>query len=85
MTICDGIVFFIADFSFLGQWWSGTDFVLYMQHPEDQKYFGKEHLIAIFNHRSDIDWLIGWLITARFNMIGVRCLKVKKSASVIIR
>lgn len=27
-----------------------------------EKFSGKEHALLICNHRSDIDWLVGWVL-----------------------
>ncbi|CAI9718224.1 1-acyl-sn-glycerol-3-phosphate acyltransferase delta isoform X1 [Octopus vulgaris] len=58
-----------CQFTFLGQWWSGTECVLYIE-PSDLQYIGKEHALVIMNHKYDIDWLMGWILTERFGMLG---------------
>jgi len=30
------------------------------------KFAGKEHALVLSNHRSDIDWLIGWVMAQVF-------------------
>lgn len=55
--------------TFLAQWWSGSDFVLYI-NPEDLKYLGREHALALLNHKYDIDWVITWLMSERFACLG---------------
>ena len=29
--------------------------------------------IALCNHASDVDWLLGWLLAQKCNILGVRC------------
>jgi len=61
----------IVEFTFLGQWWSGSDCTLHMDHPEDVKYIGQEHAIVMMNHKYDIDWMMGWILSERLSMLGV--------------
>ncbi|XP_064613139.1 1-acyl-sn-glycerol-3-phosphate acyltransferase gamma-like [Liolophura sinensis] len=58
-----------CQFTFLAQWWSGSDCELIIS-PEDEKYVGKEHALIIMNHKYDIDWLMGWIIAERYAMLG---------------
>ena len=59
-----------AEFTFLAQWWSGTEVLIYMDE-EDQKLVGKEHVLVMMNHKYDIDWLMAWILAERFGMLGV--------------
>lgn len=59
-----------SQFTFLGQWWSGSDCVLYLENVSDFKYFGKEHVLVIMNHKYDIDWLLTWIVCERLGMIA---------------
>lgn len=56
-------------FTFLGQWWSGSECELYID-PSDLPYISNEHALVIMNHKYDIDWLMGWIIIERFGMLG---------------
>ena len=38
---------------------------------EDFDKIGKENAIIVANHRSDIDWLIGWVMAERAGVLGV--------------
>ncbi|XP_013381629.1 1-acyl-sn-glycerol-3-phosphate acyltransferase delta isoform X2 [Lingula anatina] len=58
-----------SQYTFLGQWWSGSDIVL-KTNPEDVKYYGKEHAIIILNHKYDIDWLLGYFLAERLGILG---------------
>ena len=62
---------FASEFTFLGQWWSGSDCTVVMEKKEDLKYIGKEHTIVVMNHKYDIDWLMTWILAERFEMLGV--------------
>ena len=61
----------LVDFTFLANWWSCVELTFNLENPEDFKYFGKEHVIPIVNHKNDIDWLIGLLVSHRMRMYGV--------------
>ncbi|CAA7048478.1 unnamed protein product [Microthlaspi erraticum] len=37
---------------------------------ETLEKIGKEHALVICNHRSDIDWLIGWVMAQRVGVLG---------------
>ncbi|XP_046363328.1 1-acyl-sn-glycerol-3-phosphate acyltransferase gamma-like isoform X1 [Haliotis rufescens] len=56
-------------FTFLAQWWSGSDCLLHVS-DEDRKMIGKEHVLVIMNHKYDIDWLMAWILAERFGMLG---------------
>ncbi|XP_050390824.1 1-acyl-sn-glycerol-3-phosphate acyltransferase gamma [Patella vulgata] len=53
----------------LGEWWSGSECLLYTS-PEVLKMVGKEHILVVMNHKYDIDWLMTWLLAERFGMLG---------------
>ena len=65
-------IWLFSEFTVLGQWWSGSDCVIYLDKPEDYDKIGKEHSIVIMNHKYDIDWLMAWIISERLGMLGVR-------------
>nr|QVG79488.1 lysophosphatidic acid acyltransferase [Eranthis hyemalis] len=62
----------------LFDWWAHVKVQLYMD-PEDFKLMGKEHALFIANHRSDIDWLVGWVLAARAGCLGSSLAVMKKS------
>ncbi|KAG4915953.1 hypothetical protein JHK87_053510 [Glycine soja] len=41
---------------------------------------GKEHALVISNHRSDIDWLVGWVSAQRSGCLGSTLAVMKKSS-----
>ncbi|XP_074577873.1 1-acyl-sn-glycerol-3-phosphate acyltransferase PLS1-like [Curcuma longa] len=63
----------------LVDWWAGVKVELYA----DSKTFnlmGKEHALVICNHRSDIDWLVGWILAQRSGCLGSALAVMKKSS-----
>ncbi|KAJ0715460.1 putative 1-acylglycerol-3-phosphate O-acyltransferase [Helianthus annuus] len=60
-------------------WWSGVKVNLYTD-PETLNMMGKEHALVIANHRSDIDWLIGWVFAQRSGCLGSTLAVMKKSS-----
>ncbi|XP_059166406.1 1-acyl-sn-glycerol-3-phosphate acyltransferase delta-like [Physella acuta] len=58
-----------SQFTFLAQWWSGTEVICYASDV-DVKLIGKEHILTIMNHKYDIDWLMAWILAERFQMLG---------------
>ena len=60
------------------QWWSGSDFYIYST-DEDLKMIGKEHALSILNHKYDIDWLMGWCLMQRINILGVMLLFIENN------
>jgi lysophosphatidic acid acyltransferase/lysophosphatidylinositol acyltransferase len=59
--------------TFLGEWWGKLDIKFYGK-KEDYELVGKEHALVLPNHRSDIDWMIGWIICERTGILGVSIL-----------
>ncbi|KAL8459886.1 hypothetical protein ACS0TY_031696 [Phlomoides rotata] len=44
---------------------------------------GKEHALVICNHRSDIDWLVGWVLAQRSGCLGSTLAVMKKSSKLL--
>ncbi|KAL6643961.1 hypothetical protein ACP70R_018727 [Stipagrostis hirtigluma subsp. patula] len=63
----------------LVDWWAGVKVQLHAD-PETYKLMGKEHALIISNHRSDIDWLIGWILAQRSGCLGSTLAIMKKSS-----
>ncbi|MQL78796.1 hypothetical protein Taro_011215, partial [Colocasia esculenta] len=47
---------------------------------ETYQSMGKEHALIISNHRSDIDWLVGWVFSQRSGCLGSSLAVMKKSS-----
>ena len=63
--------FLFSELTFLAEWWSGLDIKLYGT-KEDFDKLGKESAIILCNHRSDVDWLIGYTLADRVGVLAVR-------------
>ncbi|GLT78777.1 hypothetical protein SLA2020_503030 [Shorea laevis] len=66
------------EFIWLIDWWAGVKVELYTD-AETFQLLGKEHALVICNHRSDIDWLVGWVLAQRSGCLG-SALAIMKSA-----
>jgi lysophosphatidic acid acyltransferase/lysophosphatidylinositol acyltransferase len=63
-------------------WWAGVKIKLFTD-PETFKMMGKEHALVICNHRSDIDWLVGWILAQRSGCLGSALAVMKKSSKLL--
>ncbi|KAJ0982343.1 hypothetical protein J5N97_010598 [Dioscorea zingiberensis] len=63
----------------LVDWWAGVEVRVYAD-SETFKSMGKEHALVICNHRSDIDWLVGWILAQRSGCLGSTLAVMKKSS-----
>ena len=55
----------------MAEWWASTDLILYIDKEDLKKYYGKEHGYLVMNHRYEVDWLMGWVLCDRVNILGV--------------
>ena len=60
-------------------WWVGAKIQVFTD-PETFRLMGKEHALVISNHKSDIDWLVGWIIAERSVCLGSNLAVMKKSS-----
>ncbi|CAH2036388.1 unnamed protein product, partial [Thlaspi arvense] len=58
-------------------WWACIKINLYAD-AETLELIGKEHALVLCNHRSDIDWLIGWVMAQRAGCLGSSLAIMKK-------
>lgn len=56
--------------TFVAQWWSGSDCTLVVEKEADFVNVGKEHVVVIMNHKYDIEWLMSWILSERFHLLG---------------
>eukprot|EP00475_Leptophrys_vorax_P044283 TRINITY_DN8816_c0_g1_i1.p1 TRINITY_DN8816_c0_g1~~TRINITY_DN8816_c0_g1_i1.p1 ORF type:complete len:391 (-),score=45.84 TRINITY_DN8816_c0_g1_i1:122-1294(-) len=70
---------FWSMFVWLVEWWGRVELRVYGD-PKDWAYFGKESALCICNHRSDIDWAIGWVFSQRAGCIGGTRALIKEEA-----
>ncbi|KAF5473307.1 hypothetical protein F2P56_009928 [Juglans regia] len=66
----------------LVDWWAGVKIQVYADH-ETFQLMGKEHALVLSNHRSDIDWLIGWVLAQRSGCLGSTLAVMKKSSKTL--
>ncbi|KAK4759433.1 hypothetical protein SAY87_022564 [Trapa incisa] len=60
-------------------WWAGVKVKLFTDR-ETFHLMGKEHSLVISNHKSDIDWLVGWVLSQRSGCLGSTLAVMKKSS-----
>ncbi|KAH8506500.1 hypothetical protein H0E87_013350 [Populus deltoides] len=60
-------------------WWAGVQIKVFTD-KETVRLMGKEHALVICNHRSDIDWLVGWVLAQRSGCLGSAVAVMKKSS-----
>ena len=57
----------------MAEWWASTDLIIYIDKEDLEQYYGKEHGFLVMNHRYEVDWLMGWVLCDRINILGVSC------------
>ncbi|KAH7430170.1 hypothetical protein KP509_09G086800 [Ceratopteris richardii] len=67
-----------SELVWLMDWWAGVQVRVYID-AESWSYFGNEHALVISNHRSDLDWLFGWVLAQRVGCLGSTRAVMKKS------
>ena len=60
-------------------WWAGVKIQLFTD-AETFRFLGQEHALVISNHKSDIDWLVGWILSQRSGVLGSTLAVMKKSS-----
>ncbi|CAJ2673173.1 unnamed protein product [Trifolium pratense] len=60
-------------------WWAGVKIQVFTDR-ETFRVLGKEHALVISNHKSDIDWLVGWILAQRSGCLGSTLAVMKKSS-----
>lgn len=60
-------------------WWAGVKIQVFTDR-ETFRFLGKEHALVISNHKSDIDWLVGWILAQRSGCLGSTLAVMKKSS-----
>ncbi|CAF0967516.1 unnamed protein product [Rotaria sordida] len=58
-----------SQMTFVYQWWSNSDITVYIK-PEDLEKMRQENSLWLGNHRYEVDWLLGWVITQRLGLTG---------------
>ncbi|KAH9611977.1 hypothetical protein KSS87_007139 [Heliosperma pusillum] len=62
----------------LVDWWARVQVKIFTD-TETFQLMGKEHALVMSNHRSDIDWLVGWVL-AQASCLGSTLAVMKKSS-----
>ncbi|KAK4286566.1 hypothetical protein QN277_003104 [Acacia crassicarpa] len=62
----------------LFDWWAGIKVELHTDSETYNQFIGKENALLICNHRSDIDWLVGWVLAQRTGCLGSTVAVMKK-------
>ncbi|KAA0056311.1 1-acyl-sn-glycerol-3-phosphate acyltransferase 2-like isoform X1 [Cucumis melo var. makuwa] len=60
-------------------WWAEAKVEVFTDQATFQ-LMGKEHALVLCNHRSDIDWLVGWVLAQRAGCLGSALAIMKKEA-----
>ena len=64
------ISFCSVELTCLYSWWSNSSVTLYGD-PEDVRLLQNEYAMVLVNHRYEIDWLTGMVISQRLGLLGV--------------
>lgn len=66
----------------LVDWWARVQIKVFTD-PETFRQMGKEHALVVCNHKSDIDWLVGWVLAQRAGCLGSTLAVMKKSSKML--
>ncbi|KAM8710885.1 hypothetical protein ACLKA7_017503 [Drosophila subpalustris] len=64
------------------EWYGGARLRVYMD-AEVEKHAGKEHGLMIMNHTYEIDWLVGWVMLDKFQLLGTSKAFAKKALGML--
>eukprot|EP00250_Pteridium_aquilinum_P006111 c16092_g2_i1 orf=3-614(-) len=67
-----------SELVWLMDWWGKVEIRAYVD-DETWRQMGEEHALIISNHRSDLDWLVGWVLAQRVGCLGSTRAVMKKS------
>lgn len=68
-----------SELVWLMDWWGKVKIRVYVDN-ETWRQMGEEHALLISNHRSDLDWLVGWVLAQRVGCLGSTRAVMKKSS-----
>ena len=74
--------FLYSDMTCMANYYGNMEMELYCT-DEDFKALGKENCFCVLNHKYDIDWLIGWVLCQRVNLLGGAKVVLKDSLKYI--
>lgn len=55
----------------LAENWCNCKLTICWANEESEKLFGREHCVALLNHKYEIDWLYCWLVADKLQFLGV--------------
>lgn len=64
-------VLFWLQLVWLAEWWAGIDMRIYAPNESVAQNLEQDHKVILGNHRSDIDWLLGWVVAQKFGSLEV--------------
>jgi len=71
-----------SQLTFLVDWWAPATLNIYLQTDEFAEMgwagMGGEHAVILMNHHYELDWLYGWMVADRANILGNGRVYVKK-------
>lgn len=64
------ILFYWSELIWCAEWWAGIKIKLFGDEKELKSTVGIDKGIALCNHRSDVDWLLGLCIAEKYGCLG---------------
>eukprot|EP01147_Barroeca_monosierra_P001999 gene1999-5074_t len=64
-------VLFWLQLVWLAEWWAGIDMRIYAPNESVAQNLEQDHKVILGNHRSDIDWLLGWVVAQKFGSLEI--------------
>ncbi|XP_078698804.1 1-acyl-sn-glycerol-3-phosphate acyltransferase delta-like isoform X1 [Branchiostoma floridae x Branchiostoma belcheri] len=64
---------------FLNEWWAGSEVTVYSSDEQWQEHFGKETAVIVMNHHYEVDFLHGWTLCERLQVLGTSRALIKES------
>ncbi len=61
----------MVELTFLHSWWADSNVTVYVD-PKDLEDLKHEYSIILVNHRYEIDWLLGLVVSQEIGLLGVR-------------
>jgi len=61
----------LVELTFLHSWWADSNVTVYVD-PKDLEDLKHEYSIILVNHRYEIDWLLGLVVSQEIGLLGVR-------------
>eukprot|EP00043_Microstomoeca_roanoka_P013761 m.135279 g.135279 ORF g.135279 m.135279 type:complete len:438 (-) comp15844_c3_seq2:86-1399(-) len=62
-------VLFWLQLVWLAEWWANIDMDIFADDESIAESLLHDHKVILGNHRSDIDWLLGWVVAQKFGSL----------------